>query len=142
MPTKRNRKTLPKVFPAYDIKLLGQEILQQPKSQSFQSVHFLCSAFVALSVAFLEIASTCSPSLPGAQTWVHRKLISGSDIALSPSSCPTVELAHVLFVPVSAFKDLHVIEPLQGVCPSSPFSRLQLEPTPLKGKDNDLCYSF
>lgn len=134
--------TPPKVFPAYDIKLPGQEILHWPKSQSFQSVHFLRSAFIALSVAFLETASTCSPSLPGAQTWAHRKLISGSDITPSPSSCPTEELAHVLFVPVSAFRDLYVIEPLQGVCPSSPFSRLQLEPTPLKDGDNDLCYSF
>lgn len=37
--------TRPSMFPAYNVKLLGQEILQQPKPQSFQSrnggnVHF------------------------------------------------------------------------------------------------------
>ena len=60
------------------------------QSQSFQSrnggsVHFLHSAFIALSLALL--ASTCSPSLHGLRRGFIGS-ISGSDTPSSPSSFP------------------------------------------------------
>ena len=112
-------------FQASDIKLLGQEWLQQPKSQSFQSrnggnVSFLHSAFIAPSVALLEIVSCLQPLSPWGSNmdpWEtnHRAQYCAVILILPYSRANACSHCANLGMQRSSW-----IEPLQAVCPSHP----------------------